>query len=107
MRRTTVGVDEFRVYKADFEVMQHSRLVEVAERRQVILSHQDVRVPQVGEVLSLGVQLVLNILEENVSIEQFSRGTEDVSMEGGFDTPPPDHVYCLLLSGVSPHKGPV
>lgn len=43
--------------------MQHGRLVEVAERCEVILAHQDVGVSQVGQVLCLGVQFVLNALK--------------------------------------------
>lgn len=43
--------------------MQHGRLVEVAERCEVVLAHQDVGVSQVRQVLRLGVQLVLNVLK--------------------------------------------
>lgn len=43
--------------------MQHGRLVEVAERCEVILAHQDVRISQVRQVLCLGVKRVLNALE--------------------------------------------
>lgn len=59
---TAVSVDELRVNEADFEVVEHGRLVEVAERREVIFAHQDVGVSQVRQVLRLGVQLVLNVL---------------------------------------------
>lgn len=59
---TAISVDELGVDEADFEVVQHCRLMEVAERREVILAHQDVRVSQVGQVLGFGVQLVLKIL---------------------------------------------
>lgn len=41
---TAVSVDELGVHEADFEIVQHGWLVEVAERRQVVLAHQDVRV---------------------------------------------------------------
>lgn len=43
--------------------MEHGWLVEVAESSEVILAHQDVRVPQVRQVLRLGVQLVINGLD--------------------------------------------
>lgn len=39
--------------------------MEVAERCEVILAHQDVRVPQVRQVLRLGVQFVLEALRRN------------------------------------------
>lgn len=60
---TAVCVDELGVDKADFEVVQHSWLVEVAKRREVILAHQDVRVSKVRKVLCLGVQFVLKALK--------------------------------------------
>ena len=63
MPPTAVSVDELGVDEADFEVVQHGRLVEVAECCEVILAHQDVGVSQVRQVLRLGVQLVLNALK--------------------------------------------
>lgn len=42
--------------------MQHCWLVEVAERCEVILAHQNVRISQVRQVFCLRVQLVLNVL---------------------------------------------
>ena len=59
---TAVGVDELGVDEAHFEVVEHGGLVQVAERREVVLAHQDVRVPEVGQVLRLGVQLMLQVL---------------------------------------------
>lgn len=59
---TAVGVDEFGVDEAHFQVVQHGRFVKVTQRRQVIFSHQDVGVPQVRQGFSLRVQLVLQIL---------------------------------------------
>lgn len=53
-----VGLEE-----AHFEVVQDSRLVQVAESCEVILPHQDVRVPEVRKVLCLIIQLVLNVLD--------------------------------------------
>lgn len=47
---TTVGVDAAVVQEADPQVVQHSRLMEKAESCQVVLTLQDVRVPQRGEV---------------------------------------------------------
>ena len=41
---TAVGVDVVGLKEADLEVVQDGRLVQVAEGREVILSHQDVRV---------------------------------------------------------------
>jgi hypothetical protein len=43
---TAVGVDELGVDEAHFEVVQDGRFVEVAQRCQVILPHQQVRVSQ-------------------------------------------------------------
>lgn len=43
---TTVGVNEFGFCKADSEIVEHCGLVEVAEGREVILTHEDVRVPK-------------------------------------------------------------
>lgn len=60
---TAVGVDELGVHEAHFEIVQHGWLVEVAECREVVLAHQDVRVSQVRQVLCLGVQGVLKTLE--------------------------------------------
>jgi hypothetical protein len=60
---TTVCVDEFGVGEADFKVVQDGRLVEVAKSCEVILPHQDVRVPEVRKVLCLIIQLVLNVLD--------------------------------------------
>lgn len=62
---TAVSVDELGVDETDFEVVEHGRLVEVAERCEVILAHQDVRVPQVRQVLRLGVQFVLEALRRS------------------------------------------
>lgn len=63
MSPTAVSVDELGVDEADFEVVQHGRLVEVAECCEVILAHQDVGVSQVRQVLRLGVQCVLDALQ--------------------------------------------
>ena len=41
---TAVGVDVVGLKEADLEVVQDGRLVQVAEGREVILPHQDVRV---------------------------------------------------------------
>ena len=46
---TAVGVDVVGLQEADLEVVQDGRLVQVAEGREVVLAHQDVRVPQEGE----------------------------------------------------------
>lgn len=59
--------------------MEHGRLVEVAERCEVILAHQDVRVPQVRQVLRLGVQFVLEALRRNRQSEK--RDTERTENE--------------------------
>lgn len=60
---TAVSVNELRVDEADFEIVQHGWLVEVAERCEVILAHQDVRVSQVRQVLCFGVQEVFEALK--------------------------------------------
>lgn len=44
--------------------MEHGGLVEVTERREVILTNQDVRVPQIRQVLLLGIKLMLNVLQD-------------------------------------------
>lgn len=41
---TTVRVNQLGVDEAHFEVVQHCRLVEVAESREIIFPHQDVGV---------------------------------------------------------------
>lgn len=41
---TTVCVNQLGDDKANFKVVQHSWFVEVAERREVVFPHQDVRV---------------------------------------------------------------
>lgn len=41
---TAVGVDEFGVCESDPEVVQNGRFMEVTESREVVLTHQDVRV---------------------------------------------------------------
>lgn len=76
---TAVSVDELGVHETDFEVVEHGRLVEVAERCEVILAHQDVRVPQVRQVLRLGVQFVLEALRRNRQSEK--RDTERTENE--------------------------
>lgn len=43
---TAVGVNELGFREADPEVVEHRGLVEVAEGREVILPHEDVRVPE-------------------------------------------------------------
>ena len=43
---TTICVNELGVCEAHFEVVQDGRFVEVAQRCQVILPHQQVRVSQ-------------------------------------------------------------
>lgn len=73
MSPTTVSVDELGVDEADFEVVQHGRLVEVAERCKVIFAHQDVGVSQVRQVLRLGVQFVLKALK--MKQESYNRDT--------------------------------
>lgn len=43
-RLTTVRVDVVRLQEANFEIMKDCRFVQVAESREVIFPHQDVRV---------------------------------------------------------------
>lgn len=43
-RLTTVCVDVVRLQEANFEIMKDCRFVQVAESREVIFPHQDVRV---------------------------------------------------------------
>lgn len=50
-RLTAVGVNELGVDEANFEVVENGRFVQVAEGGEIILPHQDVRVPEVRQVL--------------------------------------------------------
>lgn len=78
MPPTAVSVDELGVDEADFKVVEHGRLVEVAERCEVILAHQDVGVPQVRQVLGFGIQFVLEMLMKR---EEVKRTVSTVSYE--------------------------
>lgn len=61
---TTVRVDVVRLKEADLEVVQDGRLVQVAESREVIFSHQDVRVPQEGKRVAVSTHRVLQRLRQ-------------------------------------------
>lgn len=51
---TTVGVNVIGLDEADLEVVEHSRLMEVAESREVILSHQNIRIPKKWKCIVFG-----------------------------------------------------
>lgn len=76
---TAVGVDEFGVDEAHFQVVQHGRFMKVTQSRQVIFSHQDVGVPQVREDFSLRVQLVLQILNTPTQNKIYSEFCEFIA----------------------------
>lgn len=59
---TAVGVDEFGVCESNPEVVQDGRFMEVTESREVVLTHQDVRVTKRRQNSTLWVQLVLKFL---------------------------------------------
>lgn len=59
-----VGLEE-----PDFEVVEDRRLVQVAEGRQVILSHQDIGVAEERQLIALEVNGVL------VELKRHARGT--------------------------------
>lgn len=46
MLLTTVGVNELGFCKADSEVVEHGRLMEIAEGGEVVLTHEDVGIPK-------------------------------------------------------------
>lgn len=63
---TTVRVDVVGLQETDLQVMQNGRLMEIAEGREVIFTHQDVGVPQEGQLLALGINGVfLNLNRRN------------------------------------------
>lgn len=61
---TTVGIDVVRLKEANLEVVQDGRFVQVAECREVIFSHQDVRVPQEGKRVAVSTHRVLKRLRQ-------------------------------------------
>lgn len=52
---TTVRVDVVGLDEPDFEVVEHCRLVQVAQGSQVILSHKDIWIAQERQFVSLQV----------------------------------------------------
>lgn len=102
---TAVSVDELGVDKTDFEVVEHGRLVEVAERCEVILAHQDVRVPQVRQVLRLGVQLVLEALRRKRDTER-TIDSRYINKQGGTEQTEDQcktRLCCCVYGGLSDH----
>lgn len=71
---TTVRVDVVRLKEADLEVVQHGRLVQVAESREVIFSHQDVGVPEEGERVAVSTHRVLQRLRQRDRREERLKG---------------------------------
>lgn len=61
---TAVGVDELGVCESDPEVVQNGRFMEVTESREVVLTHQDVRVTKRRQTTAFWVQLVLKFLQK-------------------------------------------
>lgn len=58
--------------------MQNGRLVEIAEGSEVILSHQDIWVPQEGQLLALGIDGVFPNL--NVRTDTKRQGDDACSL---------------------------
>lgn len=61
---TTVCVDVVGLKEANLEVVQDGRFVQVAECREVIFSHQDVRVPEEGKRVAVSTHRVLKRLKQ-------------------------------------------
>lgn len=55
---TTVRVDVVGLEEPDFEVVEDRGLVQVAQGCQVILSHQDIRIAQERQLISLEVNRI-------------------------------------------------
>ena len=75
MVSTAVGVDVIGLQEAYSEVVQHSRFMEVAKCREVILSHQDIRVPQEGQLVVFGPDGVVQRLQQKPGTLQNSTNT--------------------------------
>lgn len=76
---TTVGVDVVGLEEPDFEVVQDRRLVQVAEGCQVVLPHQDVRIAQEGQLISLEVDGIF------VELRRHTRGTQEHTDSSSFN----------------------
>lgn len=63
---TTVGVDDPGLHEAHSQVVKDGGFVQVAERRQVVLAHQDVWVPQRGQLWFVWVHRVEELLGRGV-----------------------------------------
>lgn len=66
---TTVGVNEFGLRKAHSEVVEHRGLVQVAEGREVILTHEDVRVAERRQ--TLGINGIIQLLCKKIKPRMF------------------------------------
>ena len=66
---TTVRVDVVGLEEPDFEVVEDRGLVQIAQGRQVILSHQDIWIAQERQLVSLEVNRIF------VELKRCTRGT--------------------------------
>ena len=73
---TAVGVDVVGLQEADSQVVQDRRFVQVTEGCQVVLAHQDVRVPQEGQRVLLRTHWVLQRLRQRCTIRTHSQKTK-------------------------------
>lgn len=66
---TAVRVDVVGLQEPDFEVVEDGGFVEVAQSRQVILSHQDIGIAQERQLVSLEINGIF------VELRRDTRGT--------------------------------
>lgn len=66
---TAVRVDVVGLEEPDFEVVEDGRLVQVAQGRQVILSHQDIGIAQERQLVSLEINGIL------IELKRHTQGT--------------------------------
>lgn len=63
-RLTTVSVNVIGLQETHFEIVEHSRLMEVAESCEVIFSHQNVRIPKKRKLV-FGTNFIFKRLDRN------------------------------------------
>lgn len=75
---TTVGVNEFGLSKAHSEVVEHRGLVQVAEGREVVLAHEDVRVAEWRQ--TLGIDAIVQLLRTKKKLKMFGVSADPLSL---------------------------
>lgn len=68
---TTVRIDVVGLEEPDFEVVEDRGLVQVAQGRQVILSHQNIWIAQERQLISLEVNRIF------VELKRHTQGTSE------------------------------